>query len=67
MLIIKVEGGKDTLEKALKRYKKKFEKTKILRELRERKNFTKKSVKKREQKNKAIYIQKKYGSEERDI
>jgi len=64
MLIIKVEGGKDTLEKALKRYKRKFEKTKILRELRERKNFTKKSVKKREQKKKAIYIQKKYGSEE---
>lgn len=64
MLIIKVEGGKDALEKAIKKYKNKFEKTKILRELKERKSFTKKSVKNREQKNKAIYIQKKYGSEE---
>ncbi len=63
MLIIKIEG-KETLEKALKKYKRKFEKTKVLRELRERKNFTKKSVKNREKKNKAIYIQGKYGNEE---
>ena len=63
MLIIKIEG-KETLEKALKKYKRKFEKTKVLRELRERKNFTKKSVKNREKKNKAIYIQGRYGNEE---
>lgn len=53
MLIIKVDE-KETIEKALKRYKRKFEKTKILKELRERKNFTKKSVKNRENLNKAI-------------
>ena len=63
MLIIKIEG-KETLEKALKKYKRKFEKTKVLRELKERKEFTKKSVKKRQQKKKSIYVQGKYGSEE---
>lgn len=63
MLIIKIEE-KDTLEKALKRYKKKFDKVKILKELRDRKTFKKKSVKKRENLKKAIYIQKKFGSEE---
>lgn len=60
MLIIKVDE-KETIEKALKRYKRKFDKVKIVRELRERKHFKKKSVKKRENLNKAIYIQQKFG------
>jgi small subunit ribosomal protein S21 len=60
MLIIKVEE-KETIEKSLKRYKRKFEKVKIVRELRDRKHFKKKSIKNREKLNKAIYIQQKFG------
>ena len=56
MLIIKQEKG-ENVERMLKRFKKKFDKTKVLRELRERQNFTKKSVKNRDMKKKAIYIQ----------
>jgi len=58
MIIIKVDKG---IEKALKMYKSKHRKIKQSEELRERKYFTKKSVKKRKQKIKAIYIEKMYG------
>ena len=57
MLIVKIEG-KQTLEKDLKVLKKKWDKTKAMKELRERKEFTKKSVKNREVLNKATYRQK---------
>lgn len=63
MLIIKVEGS-DNIEKALKKYKRKFDKVKTLRELRNRKEFTKKSVRKREGLKKAVYLQKKFGDDE---
>jgi small subunit ribosomal protein S21 len=56
MLIIKVKEG-ENIDKVLKRYKNKFNKTKVMQELRDRKNFKKKSVKHREEVNKAIYIQ----------
>ena len=56
MLIIPVkEGG--NIDKELKRYKRKFDRTKTMRSLRERKTFTKPSVAKRAQKIKASYIQ----------
>jgi len=42
----------------LKRFKRKFEKTGTMRALRERQRYTKPSVRRREQKLKAIYIQK---------
>ena len=45
MLIINIKGG--NVESALKQYKKKVQSTKQIEELRERKNFTKPSVKKR--------------------
>lgn len=48
----------ENIDKALKKYKKKFEKAKILVQLRERQAFTKPSVRKREQVLKAIYKQK---------
>lgn len=54
MLIIEVKGS-DNLEKSLKKYKKKFESTKVLRQLRDRKEFKKKSDKRRAEVNKAIY------------
>jgi small subunit ribosomal protein S21 len=61
MLIVEVEG-KLTIEKALKVLKRKWDKTKAIKELRERKEFTKKSVKRRDELTKAAYIQKKYGN-----
>lgn len=57
MLSIPVKEG-ESIERALKKYKRKFERTKVLRELRERKKYTKPSIAKREQMKKAIYVQK---------
>ena len=56
MIIVPVKEG-DSIEKALKKFKRKFEKTGAIRELRARKNFVKPSVKKRIQMQKAIYVQ----------
>jgi small subunit ribosomal protein S21 len=59
MLVVEV-NGKQTLEKALKVLKRKWDKTKAMKELRERKEFTKRSVKRRAEVTRAAYIQKKY-------
>jgi small subunit ribosomal protein S21 len=56
MLIIDTRES-DSIDKALKKYKKKFEKAGTLRELRERQVFTKKSVRRRNQVLKAAYIE----------
>ena len=56
MIIVQVKDG-DNIEKALKKFKRKFEKTGAVRELRARKNFEKPSVKKRAARMKAIYVQ----------
>jgi small subunit ribosomal protein S21 len=45
----------ENIDKALKKYKKKFEKSKILLQLRERQSFTKPSIKRRQQVLKAVY------------
>lgn len=47
----------ENIDKALKKYKKKFEKAKVLLQLRARQSFTKPSVKRRGQKLKAVYKQ----------
>jgi small subunit ribosomal protein S21 len=57
MLIIKMKDG-ENIERVLKKFKRKFNETKVLRELRAREQFLKPSVIKRTQKKKAIYIQK---------
>lgn len=57
MLIIKMKEG-ENIEKALKRFKRKVNETKLIPNLREREQFVKPSVKKREMKKNAIYIQK---------
>ncbi len=49
----------ESIDKALKKYKKKFEKAHILIQLRERQAFTKKSVERRTEIKKAIYIRQK--------
>jgi ribosomal protein S21 len=64
MLIVKVKEGKG-IEKALKDLKSKVIKTRQVRELQDRKVFTKKSVRVREQKKKAIYVQKKFNQEDK--
>lgn len=47
----------ENIDKALKKYKKKFEKAKILLQLRERQSFTKPSVRRRGEVLKAVYKQ----------
>ena len=56
MLVVPVKEG-ENIERALKKYKKKFEKTGIMRELRRRKEFVKPSVIERQQRIKAAYKQ----------
>ena len=55
MLLIDAREA-ESIDKALKKYKKKFEKAGILRQLRERQTFTKKSVKRRGEILKDAYI-----------
>ena len=57
MLIIPVKEG-DSIERALKKYKKKFEKVRMVKELRARQYFEKPSVPRREEILKAAYKQK---------
>ena len=56
MIIVHIKEG-EKIEKALKKFKRKFEKTGAIRELRARKAFVKPSVKRREEIKKAIYVQ----------
>jgi small subunit ribosomal protein S21 len=57
MLIIPIKEG-DTIEKALKKYKKKFEKVGILKQLRDRMFYKKPSVRRKEIINRAIIREK---------
>lgn len=57
MLIVKVDN-KTPIEKALKLFKSKVIKTKLMTELKNRKEFVKNSVKRRTELNKAKYVQK---------
>jgi len=54
MLIIDVKDN-DSIDKALKRYKRKYQQVGILKELRNRKQFTKPSVERREEILDAVY------------
>ena len=63
MIIVPVKDG-ESIEKSLKKFKKKIEKTGMVRELRDRQKFTKPSVVKRMQKIKAVYVQKIHQTEE---
>jgi small subunit ribosomal protein S21 len=57
MLIIKIDN-KNPIEKALKLFKSKVIKTKLMTELKQRKEFTKNSIKRRDEVKKAIFSQK---------
>ena len=56
MLIIPIKDG-ENIDRALKRFKRKFDRTKTMRTLRDKKEFTKPSVLKRKQVQKAQYVQ----------
>ncbi|MDR0693955.1 MAG: 30S ribosomal protein S21 [Prevotellaceae bacterium] len=56
MIIVQIKEN-ENIERALKKFKRKFEKTGVLRELRGRKVFEKKSVKRRDEIKRAAYRQ----------
>lgn len=57
MLIVNIDS-KTPIEKALKLFKSKVIKTKLMSELRNRKEFTKPSINRRNEVNKAKYVEK---------
>ena len=56
MIVIPLKEG-ENIERALKRFNRKFEKTGVVKELRSRQAYTKPSVERRTEIKKAIYIQ----------
>ena len=56
MIIVPVKDG-ENIERALKKFKRKFEKTGVVKELRVRQQFDKPSVKKRLKMERAVYVQ----------
>ncbi|MCX6230596.1 MAG: 30S ribosomal protein S21 [Bacteroidetes bacterium] len=56
MIIVPIKEG-ENIDRALKKLKRKFEKTGVVKELRNRQKFTKPSIVSREQRLKAIYVQ----------
>ncbi len=63
MIVVPIKEG-ENIEKALKKFKRKFEKTGIVKEIRRRQQFDKPSVTKRLKKKHAIYVQKLQRSED---
>ena len=57
MIIVPVKDG-ENIERALKKFKRKFEKTGVVKELRARQQFDKLSVLKRLKMERAVYVQK---------
>jgi len=55
MIVVPLKEG-ESIEKALKKFKRKFEKTGVVKELRSRQAFTKPSVEKRKQHIRAVYV-----------
>ncbi len=62
MLIIDARES-DSIDKALKKYKKKYERAGIIKELRRRQHFTKESVRRREEILKAAYKERMFGNQ----
>tara|TARA_B100001113_G_scaffold266953_1_gene221730 strand:+ start:288 stop:476 length:189 start_codon:yes stop_codon:yes gene_type:complete len=62
--MLKIPVVKGNINKALKQFKRKFRDTKVLKELRERKNYTKKSLKRKIEKENAIRRLKKQQDDE---
>ncbi len=56
MIVVPVKEG-ENIERALKKFKRKFEKTGVVKELRRRQQFDKPSRIRREEKMHAVYVQ----------
>ena len=63
MIVVPIKEG-ENIERALKKFKRKFEKTGIVKELRARQAFEKPSVTNRKKMIKAVYVQKLRRAEE---
>lgn len=63
MIIVPIKEG-ENIEKALKKFKRKYERTGVVKELRRRQAFEKPSITKRKQKIHAVYVQQLHQSEE---
>ncbi len=63
MLVISVKEG-ESIDRALKRYKRKYDRTGVMKQIRGRKQFVKPSVSRRKEIIKAAYIQQKRQEEE---
>lgn len=63
MIIVPIKEG-ENIERALKKFKRKFEKTGVVKELRARQAFVKPSMRRREEIKKAIYVQQLQQAEE---
>jgi small subunit ribosomal protein S21 len=63
MIIVPIKEG-ENLERSLKKFKRKFEKTGVIKELRERQFFTKPSIKRRQEIIHATYVQQMQRDEE---
>lgn len=63
MIIVPIKEG-ENIERALKRFKRKFDRTGMTKELRRRQQFTKPSVRKRLAMEHAIYVQKLHQTED---
>lgn len=59
MIIVKIENG-ENIERSLKKFKRKVDKTKMIKELRDRQTFEKPSVRKRRMIQKAKYVSDKF-------
>ena len=57
MIVVPVKEG-ENIEKALKKFERKFEKTGVVKELRARQQFDKPSVLNRLKRERAVYVQK---------
>ena len=63
MIIVPVKEG-ENIERALKRFKRKFERTGVVKELRKRQAFIKPSVERRKKRQHAVYVQQMQDDEE---
>ena len=63
MIVVQVKDG-ENIERALKKFKRKFEKTGAIKELRARQQFDKPSVLKRLAKEHAVHVQKLHREED---
>ena len=63
MIIVPVKEG-ENIERALKRFKRKFERTGVVKELRKRQAYIKPSVERRKRKQHAVYVQQMQDDEE---